>query len=41
MGQEVLRLHRGESLEGIHQTLKVAAALGEKFLGSKSSRSLH
>lgn len=41
INNEVTRLPRGDSLEGIHHTLKVAAELGEKFTGNRVSRSLH
>ena len=41
LDKEITCVPRGESLEGIHQTLKVAAALGEKFTGTKLSRCLH
>ncbi len=41
LSEEVTRLPRGESLESIHNTLKVAAELGEKFTSSRGSRSLH
>lgn len=41
LDEEITIVPRGESLEGIHQTLKVAAALGEKFIGTKVSRCLH
>ena len=41
LDEEITRIPRCESLEGIHETLKVAAALGEKFTGGKLARSVH
>ena len=41
LNAEIVRLQRGESLEGIHKTLQVAAELGEKFTGGRAGHSLH
>ncbi|MCB0323976.1 MAG: hypothetical protein KDD69_10395 [Bdellovibrionales bacterium] len=38
---EITCIQKNDSLEGIHQTLTLAAALGEKFTGARVSGALH
>lgn len=38
---EITRIPRSESLEGIHQTLMLAVAMGSKFTGCRISKAIH